>query len=218
MSYFLASIQHGKETLYKTDAPVELAHMWSSVCGIKLKMYAEKAWIDKVEFDVMNEYAETRIIRYSQMLTEIGRIRPESPSSTFRPLIIAVDFDGTIVRNKWPDIGEPIPDAAETIRLWHAQGHRVVIWTCRAGKELEACEKWLIRNWVPFYSINSNPSDRISLYGSDTRKISADLYIDDKAVGAPDDPAQLWKMAREKVAKMEREEAYTCTFQPKANF
>ncbi len=217
MSYFLASIQRGEETLYKTDAPIELVHMWCSVCDIKLKMYAEKAWIYKPEFDVMNEHAETRIIRSSQMLDEIKCIRPEHQTPTFCPLVIAVDFDGTIVHNKWPDIGEPVREAADTIRLWTARGHRIVIWTCRVGNELEACEKWLIRNWVPFYSINSNPLDRIDLYGSDTRKISADLYIDDKAAGAPDDPAELWKMAREKVTQLEREEARTCTYQPKEN-
>ncbi len=155
-----------------------------------------------------------RYFRYE----DIEWIRPKNQTPSFYPMVIAVDFDGTIVRNKWPDIGEEILGAADAIRMWHAQGHRVIIWTCRAGNELEMCRVWLAKNFIPCYSINTNPPDRIGLYGSDTRKISADLYIDDKAVGAPDDPAELWRLACEKVSKMEREEATTCTSQPKANY
>ncbi len=117
-------------------------------------------------------------------------------------MIIAIDFDGTLVRSVWPAIGSPVSGAIETMRQWHRAGHRIIIWTCRAGAELEACEQWLIANGVPFDAINENLPERIALYGSDTRKASADLYLDDKAVGAPDDPAELWRLAREKVAQM----------------
>ena len=118
-------------------------------------------------------------------------------------MIIAIDFDGTLVRSVWPAIGSPVSGAIETMRQWHRAGHRIIIWTCRAGAELEACEQWLIDNHVPYDSINCNLPERVEFYGgSDTRKVSADLFVDDKAVGAPDDPAELWRLAREKVAQM----------------
>ncbi len=117
-------------------------------------------------------------------------------------LVLAVDFDNTICYPKWPAIGEPVTTAIETMRQWHTDGHKLVVWTCRAGPELEACRKWLDAHGVPYDTLNENLSERIALYGSDTRKVSADLYIDDRAVGAPDDPMELWALAREKVARL----------------
>ncbi|MHB1701892.1 MAG: hypothetical protein ACYCSN_17530 [Acidobacteriaceae bacterium] len=82
-------------------------------------------------------------------------------------------------------------------------GHRIILWTCRAERELVACEQWLIDNRVPFDAINANLPERVEFYGgSDTRKVSADLYLDDKVAGAPDDPVELWRLAGEEVAKM----------------
>ena len=118
------------------------------------------------------------------------------------PLVIAVDFDGTLAYSAWPEIGEPVPGALETLRQWRAEGHRLIVWTCRAGQELEACERWLIHHRVPYDAINANLPERIAYFGSDTRKISADLYIDDKAAGAPVDPVELWALARKTVAQL----------------
>ncbi len=92
-------------------------------------------------------------------------------------LVLAVDFDDTICYSCWPSIGEPIPTAIETMQQWHTDGHRIIIWTCRTGKELEVCEQWLIANGVPYDSINANLPERVEFYGgSDARKVSADLY------------------------------------------
>ena len=118
-------------------------------------------------------------------------------------LVLAVDFDGTIVLSAWPEIGEPIPGAIDTLRQWHQEGHHIIIWTCRAGPELEACREWLDAHGVRYDAINCNLPERIEFYGgSDTSKVSADLYIDDKAVGAPSDSVELWALARERVAQM----------------
>ena len=111
-------------------------------------------------------------------------------------------------RSAWPAIGTPVPTAIETLLQWREDGHKVVIWTCRAGRELEACEQWLIDNRVPYDALNENLPERTALYGgSDTRKVSADLYVDDRAVGAPADPAELWAMARERVSRLTGQEA-----------
>lgn len=97
-------------------------------------------------------------------------------------MIISVDFDGTIVRNRYPEIGPIEFYAKETIREWIEEGHQVIINTCRAGLYLQAAAEFLKSNGIPYSSINENLQSRIEEYGSDTRKISADLYIDDKNI------------------------------------
>ncbi len=93
-------------------------------------------------------------------------------------MIIAVDFDGTVVDHKYPDIGALKTGAREALKAFKKGGHKIAIWTCRAGKEEQAVREFLIQNDLPFDSINT------PVPGSDlgTRKIYADVYIDDKAV------------------------------------
>lgn len=97
-------------------------------------------------------------------------------------MIIAVDFDGTIVENAYPEIGEPLPGAIETLQAWKQRGHTIIINSCRAGAYQAQMEAWLVRNHVAHDYINENAPERIAQYGSDCRKISADIYIDDHDV------------------------------------
>lgn len=94
-------------------------------------------------------------------------------------MIIAVDFDGTIVENKYPDIGDIIPGALCTLRRWKKAGHTIIINSCRAGLDEVKMEAWLIRNHVPHDFINRNDPERTKLYECECRKISADFYVDD---------------------------------------
>lgn len=98
-------------------------------------------------------------------------------------MIIAVDFDGTIVENKYPKIGAPIPGAIETLQKWKERGHTIIINSCRSGVHEAQMEAWLVRNHVAHDFINQNDPERTRLYGSDCRKISADVYIDDRDIG-----------------------------------
>lgn len=97
--------------------------------------------------------------------------------------VIAIDFDGCLCTDKWPDIGEPNWWAIEEAKRRQRDGACLILWTCRAGADLdravEAC-----RNWgLEFDAINENPQFRIDLFrGNDCRKIGADEYWDDKAV------------------------------------
>lgn len=97
-------------------------------------------------------------------------------------MIIAVDFDGTIVENKYPEIGDPIPGAIGILQAWKARGHTIIINSCRSGVHQAQMEAWLIRNHVAHDYINENDPARTEQYGSDCRKISADIYIDDHDV------------------------------------
>lgn len=98
-------------------------------------------------------------------------------------MIIAVDFDGVLNATAYPNVGEAIPGAIEGMQKLHSLGHTLIIWTCRAGKELEDAIEWLLENEVPFVGVNCNTTERIRQYSNDSRKISADLYIDDCIVG-----------------------------------
>ena len=51
-------------------------------------------------------------------------------------MVIALDFDGTIVEHKYPEIGEEIPFATETIRMLIAERHKVILWSVREGSFL----------------------------------------------------------------------------------
>lgn len=92
-------------------------------------------------------------------------------------MVIAIDFDGTITdKNEFPSIGEPKEYAVEAIHNLQAAGHKCILWTCREGKYLEAAKKWLIVNGIYLDDYNFSP------YQLQSRKIVADVYIDDKNV------------------------------------
>jgi len=96
-------------------------------------------------------------------------------------MIIAVDFDGTIVQDRWPDIG-PFRFGAKRVLRWLCKRHHILIlWTCREGEQLGEAKRFLWKHGICFDLWNCNSYDRIKQYGADSRKISADLYIDDKA-------------------------------------
>lgn len=98
------------------------------------------------------------------------------------PKIVAVDFDGTLVSDKFPDIGEPNKPLISLMRAVQALDVRVILWTCRTGEMLDAAVDMLEGQGLVCDAVNENLPEVQALYGGDTRKVFADLYIDDKAV------------------------------------
>jgi len=97
-------------------------------------------------------------------------------------MIIAIDFDGTIVDHRYPAIGRIRPFAFETLQALQAKRHRLILWTHRSGQELEDAVNFCLENGVKFYAVNKNfPEERWT--ESNSRKINADLYIDDRNLG-----------------------------------
>lgn len=92
---------------------------------------------------------------------------------------IAVDFDGTLFENRWPDIGPLIPRAKEVVNRFVDGGGRVIIWTCREDDLKAEAEKALRENEVQYHTINENLPELIERYGNDSRKVGAQMYIDD---------------------------------------
>jgi len=98
-------------------------------------------------------------------------------------MIIAIDFDNTICRSTYPVIEGLQPYAKEVINKLYDEGHYIILWTCRAGIELENALNFLLLNGIPFHRINDHHPDMVELYGGNSRKVYADVYIDDKQVG-----------------------------------
>ena len=97
-------------------------------------------------------------------------------------LIIAVDFDGTIVEDAYPSIGKPMMFAFETLKKLQDDGHRLILWTYRYGEKLEDAIKFCENNGVFFYAVNSSfPEEQFD--SNLSRKIHADIFIDDRIMG-----------------------------------
>jgi hydroxymethylpyrimidine pyrophosphatase-like HAD family hydrolase len=96
--------------------------------------------------------------------------------------IIAVDFDGTLCENKWPEIGRPNGHLIRYLRELKLAGHKIILWTCRTGQPLDDAIEWCAKYGLIFDAINENVPEAIERFGGDCRKIFADVYYDDKAV------------------------------------
>lgn len=95
--------------------------------------------------------------------------------------IIAVDFDGTLCENRWPEIGEPNEDLITYLKERQKNGDKIILWTCRVGDMLEDAVEWASQYGLIFDAVNENLSEIVEAFGSDTRKVFANEYIDDRA-------------------------------------
>ncbi len=111
-------------------------------------------------------------------------------------MIIAVDFDGTIVEHRYPGIGEELPFATSTLRMLADQRHRLILWTVRRGKLLEEAVEWCRERGVEFYAVNKNFPEEV-LDGDCFGKINADIFIDDCNLGGIPDWGVIYKMVTE---------------------
>ncbi|WP_372753582.1 BT0820 family HAD-type phosphatase [Labilibaculum sp.] len=106
-------------------------------------------------------------------------------------MIIAVDFDGTIVEHKYPNIGREIPFAITSLKMLQENGHRIILWTYRAGKELEEAVQFCSSHGLEFYAVNKNYPEEV-FDESISRKIKADMYIDDMNYGGLPDWGEIY--------------------------
>ncbi len=96
--------------------------------------------------------------------------------------VIAVDFDGTLCKQAWPEIGEENKILIEYLKEQQAAGARLILWTNREGDLLEEAVEWCKAHGLTFDTVNANLPELTDLSTHDCRKINADIYIDDKAV------------------------------------
>ena len=110
-------------------------------------------------------------------------------------MIIAVDFDGTIVTHEYPKIGKPIPFAIDTLIRLQEERHRIILWTAREGKLLEDAVEYCKKRGLEFYAVNSNyPEEQVLTEALKPRKLTVDLFIDDRNLGGIPDWGVIYQM------------------------
>jgi hypothetical protein len=110
-------------------------------------------------------------------------------------MTIAVDFDGTIVEDKYPAIGEEIPFATDTLKMLIKERHKLILWTVREGETLEEAVNWCHERGVDFYAINRDyPEETLDNNQHFSRKIKADVWIDDRNLGGLPDWGTIYRM------------------------
>ena len=112
-------------------------------------------------------------------------------------MIIAVDFDGTIVEHKYPAIGREIPFATATLRQLMKDGHKLILWSVREGELLKEAVDWCEERGVRFYAVNADiDEDMQDKSGSKhfSRKVKAHLFIDDRNVGGLPDWGVIYQL------------------------
>lgn len=103
-------------------------------------------------------------------------------------MTIAVDFDGTIVEDRYPEIGREVPFATQTLRMLAEQHHhRIILWTVREGESLQEALDWCTQRGVEFFAVNKDYPEESDDKQNYSRKIKADIFIDDRNIcGVPD--------------------------------
>lgn len=116
-------------------------------------------------------------------------------------MVIAVDFDGTVVEHQYPKIGRPIPFAIETLLQLQKDGHTLLMWSVRDGELLQEAVDYCASKGLNFYAANKNyPEENLA---EASRKLNADLFIDDRNLGGLPD----WGVIYHAVKAMERGES-----------
>ena len=100
--------------------------------------------------------------------------------------IFAVDFDGTLCFGKWPELGAPNIPLIKTLINKQRCDDKLILWTCHTGEALKNAVEWCRQKGLVFDAVNDNLPDIVKLYGSNSRKITFDYFIDDKNT-LPDD-------------------------------
>ncbi len=110
-------------------------------------------------------------------------------------MVIAVDFDGTIVKHRFPYIGAPIPNAIETLKKLQRECHTLILWTVREGKYLDEAVEYCRKKGLEFYAINRNhPEEVADVSPYYSRKLQADLFIVDRNLGGLPDWDTIYTM------------------------
>jgi hypothetical protein len=137
-------------------------------------------------------------------------------------MVIAVDFDGTIVEHRYPSIGKELPFAIDTLRKLAEEGHRLILWTVREGQYLDEAVEFCRSRGLEFYAINRDYPEEVQEHNHHfTRKLKADLWIDDRNLGGLPDWGTIYEMIHHRLTYedlMHRYESNETYSTPKKNF
>lgn len=108
-------------------------------------------------------------------------------------LKIAIDFDGTIVEDRYPSIGKPQLFAFETLKALQQQQHQLILWTVREGRALQEAVDFCKKRGIEFYAINKNYPEE-ELEAGQSRKLNVDFFIDDRNIGGFLGWSRVWEL------------------------
>lgn len=110
-------------------------------------------------------------------------------------MVIAVDFDGTIVEHRYPSIGREIPFAIDTLKKLSSERHKLILWSVREGKLLDEAVAFCRERGLEFYAVNRDyPEEEKNLNNHFSRKLKADVFIDDRNLGGLPDWGIIYEM------------------------
>ena len=115
-------------------------------------------------------------------------------------MIIAVDFDGTIVEHKYPKIGNEIPFAIETLKKLRDEHHQLILWSVREGELLDEAVEFCRKRGLEFYAVNTNYPEEKGNHQHFSRKLKANLFIDDRNLGGLPDWGTIYRMVHNKLS------------------
>ena len=95
-------------------------------------------------------------------------------------MILAIDFDGTLTEDRFPEIGPARVDVIEWVLRQKKYGHKLILWTCREGSSLREALDWCLSRGIIYDAVNENVEEMKYLYMGKS-KVIADLYLDDKS-------------------------------------
>lgn len=115
-------------------------------------------------------------------------------------MTIAVDFDGTIVEHEYPKIGAEIPFAIDTLKKLQKEHHRLILWSVREGALLEEALEYCRRRGLEFYAANKDYPEETAADNKYSRKLKADLFIDDRNLGGLPDWGIIYRMVHDNLS------------------
>lgn len=116
-------------------------------------------------------------------------------------MTIAIDFDGTIVEHRYPQIGREFPFAIDTLRKLGAEGHQLILWTVREGRLLDEALAFCRERGLEFYAVNRDyPEEEQDRNNHFSRKLKADLFIDDRNLGGLPDWGTIYEMVHHRLS------------------
>lgn len=115
-------------------------------------------------------------------------------------MVIAIDFDGTIVEHRYPEIGKEIPFSVETLKMLQQDRHKLILWTVREGHLLDEAVQWCKERGLEFYAVNRDYPEETREDRGFSRKLKADMFIDDRNLGGLPDWGLIYRIIKEKVS------------------
>ena len=130
-------------------------------------------------------------------------------------MLIAVDFDGTIVEHKYPAIGKELPFAIETLKKLQSERHKLILWSVREGQLLDDAIAFCREHGLEFYAVNRDyPEEEKEQNNHFSRKLKVDLFIDDRNLGGLPDWGMIYEMVSKRLSYEDLMRKYESEYEP----